>query len=66
VNSFVCLLCLSSSQTIPKLIHDMKSSCFVVAEKKERNEVHFFFIVSHNFVFIVDESICRSELVLEA
>jgi hypothetical protein len=44
----------------------MKSSCFVVAEKKERNEVHFLFIVSHNFVFIVDESICRSELVLEA
>ena len=44
VNSFVCLLCLSSSQTIPKLIHDMKSSCFVVAEKKKEMKSIFFLL----------------------
>ena len=33
--------------------------------EKKKNEVHFF-IVSHTFVFIVDESIYRSMLVLKA
>jgi hypothetical protein len=49
VNSFVCLLCLSSSQTIPKLIHDMKSSCFVVAEKKRKKWSPFFFYCFSQF-----------------
>jgi len=51
VNSFVCLLCLSSSQTIPKLIHDMESSCFVVAGKKKEMKSIFFYCFSQFCIY---------------